>query len=84
MDKRGVLKNKGREIYMWRIVFFLIGSLTIISYCLVDKEYKSIVLIAFIFVVLSRILFDYLKKVVSKKGDVSNYRYIITAFYLAI
>ncbi len=66
MDKRGVLKNKGREIYIWRIVFFLIGSLTIISYCLVDKEYKSIVLIAFIFVVLSRILFDYLKKVVSK------------------
>lgn len=51
---------------MWRIVFFLIGFIIIISYYLVDKEYKGIVLIAFIFVVLSRILFDYLKKAVSK------------------
>lgn len=46
---------------MSKLVFFLIGFLIVILYSLVNKEYKSIVLISFTFVILSRILFDYKK-----------------------
>lgn len=51
---------------MLKLVFFLMGFLMVILYSLVDKEYKSIVLIAFISSILFRFLFDYKKKILNK------------------